>query len=199
MFIASKFQAENIALFSLGVIRAESSQQEQIARQVVCGERVASATRRIRRFGANSAVKLAAIFSEWTRWVIGALETETVYLLVDETKLEDRLGVMVVGVAYEGRCIPLAWRCYQANSSSNYPAEGQVRMIEQLLQSIQAGMPADKRVIVMADRGIGTSPALCPWKPIRLIFLRIFVTPPGWPRPCNWRLRILRSLWPIPE
>jgi hypothetical protein len=155
------WQVENVAVFSLGVIRAESSQQEQIARQVVCGEQVASATRRIRRFEANKAVDLNTVFSEWTRWVVGAMEAETVYVLVDETKLADRLGVMVAGVAYEGRCIPLAWRCYQANSSSAYPAEGQVGMIEQLLHTIQAGMPAQQRVIVMADRGIGTSPALC--------------------------------------
>lgn len=157
----NSWQAENVALFSLGVIRAESSQQEQMARQVVCGEQVASATRRIRRFEANQALKLDAVFSDWTRWVIGAIDTERVYLLVDETKVADRLGVMVVGVAYEGRCIPLAWRCYPANSSTGYPVEGQVGMIEQLLHAIQAGIPAHKRVIVMADRGIGTSPALC--------------------------------------
>ncbi len=157
----NSWQAENVALFSLGVIRAESSQQDQIARQVVCGEQVESASRRLRRFGANQALNLPAFFSEWTRWVLGALETETVYLLVDETKLADRLGVMVVGVAYEGRCIPLAWRCYRANSAADYPLEGQVGMIEHLLQQVQTGVPAGKRVIVMADRGIGTSPALC--------------------------------------
>ena len=157
----NSWQVDNVALFSLGIIRAESSQQEQIARQMVCGEQVASATRRLRRFGSNQALSLAAFFGEWTRWVMEALETEQVYLLVDETKLHDRLGVMVVGVAYEGRCIPLAWQCYRANAAAAYPAEGQVGMIEHLLKQVQAGMPANKRVVVMADRGIGTSPELC--------------------------------------
>ena len=163
----NSWQAENVSLFSIGIIRAESSQQEQIARQVLCGEKVTSACRRLRRFGANKALNMDAFFKEWSRWVIGALETDTVYLLVDETKVADRLGVMVVGVAYEGRCIPLAWRCYRANAAAAYPPEGQAGMIAQLLKQVQAGLPAATRVVVMADRGLG-SPRPCavrlmPW------------------------------------
>lgn len=78
-----------------------------------------------------------------------------------DPKLHDRLAVMVVGVAYEGRCIPLAWRCYRANDAHAYPEEGQVEMIVALLHSIQAAIPASKPVLVLADRGIGTSPDLC--------------------------------------
>lgn len=155
------WQATNVALFSLGIVQAESSQQHAIARQVACGERVDSAARRLRRFIANRAVEMDQVSEEWIRWVMSALESETVYVLVDETKLGEHLALMVVGVAHEGRCIPLAWRCYRANSAAEYPAEGQVAMIEQLLRRLQAGMSANKRVIVMADRGIGTSPALC--------------------------------------
>jgi hypothetical protein len=155
------WQVENLALFSLGVIRAESSHQQAIARQIACGERVESAARRLRRFIANSSLDLGAVFEGWTRWVVRAMDADQVYLLVDETKLRDWLGVMMVGVAYEGRCIPLAWHCYQANCAAAYPPEGQVGMIEELLKHVKAGLPDTKRVIVLADRGIGTSPALC--------------------------------------
>jgi hypothetical protein len=155
------WQVENVALFSLGVMKATSSQQQPIARQIACGERVDSAARRLRRFIANQKFPLEEFFTEWSFWVVEALPGETVYLLVDETKLEDRLGVMVVGVAWEGRCIPLAWRCYIANSAADYPAEGQVKMIEQLLQLVQRGIDPERKVVVLADRGIGTSPALC--------------------------------------
>lgn len=68
---------------------------------------------------------------------------------------------MVVGVAWEGRCLPLAWRCYRANSATDYPAEGQVKMIESLLQAVKAGIGAAVAVLVLADRGIGCSPDLC--------------------------------------
>ena len=44
------WQVSNLALFSYGVVLAESSQQMAIARKVACGERVTSAARRLRRF-----------------------------------------------------------------------------------------------------------------------------------------------------
>lgn len=157
----NSWQQDNVALFSQGIIKAEHCQQQQIARQVVCGERVESAARRFRRFLANPSLDLDTVFEEWTRWVLSGIETKRVYLAVDETKLSDRIAAMVVGLAWEGRCIPLAWRCYKANDKSAYPPGGQVSVIKRLLGLVQKGMPIEQSVLVMADRGIGTSPDLC--------------------------------------
>lgn len=152
------WQVNNVALFSQGIIYAESCQQEQIARQVACGERVRSAARRLRRFLANQTLDLERVFADWTRWILAGLESTELYLCVDETKLSERMATMMVGIAWEGRCIPVAWRCYDPHA---YPAEGQVKVIEQLLQAIQPSIPDTYEVCVLADRGIGTSPTLC--------------------------------------
>lgn len=157
----NSWQIANLGLFSMGVIRAESCQQESVARQVSCGERVASTGRRWRRFLGNTGFPLAVFFKEWTTWVVRRYEGDRLYLLVDETKLQDRFGVMMIGLAWEGRCIPLAWRCYLANSAADYPTEGQVGVIKGLLASIAPAIPRSKSVTVLADRGIGTSPELC--------------------------------------
>jgi hypothetical protein len=157
----NSWQGANVALFSYGVLRAESCQQGSIARQVSCVETVESAARRWRRFLDNERLPLTAFFREWSGWVVSGLGTKTVTLLVDETKLHDRIGVMLVGVAWEGRCLPLAWRTYRANSAADYPVEGQVEVIADLLAQVQAGLPAGVEVLVLADRGIGTSPELC--------------------------------------
>jgi hypothetical protein len=117
--------------------------------------------RRWRRFLSNSRFPLEDFFRDWVAWVLGRLGEAHVTLLVDETKLHDRIGVMMVGVAWEGRCLPLVWRTYRANSAVEYPAEGQVKLIEVLLRTVQDGLPTGTEVLVLADRGIGTSPALC--------------------------------------
>jgi len=77
-------------------------------------------------------------------------------VLVDETKLSDHMSIMLVGLAYERRCLPLAWRCY---APSAWP-DGQVGLITGLLQHVKSALPADVEVLVQADRGLGTSPAL---------------------------------------
>jgi hypothetical protein len=157
----NSWQRANVALFSYGVIRAESCQQGAVARQVSCGEQVDSTVRRWRRFLDNAHFPLQAFFGQWISWVVSALNSQTVTLLVDETKLHDRIGVMLVGVAWQGRCLPLIWRVYRANSAAEYPAEGQVKLIEALLRTVAAHLPPGTEVLLLADRGIGTSPELC--------------------------------------
>jgi hypothetical protein len=148
---------ENVVVFSRGVARAHSSHIRKIAGCV--GGQPEHQRRRLQRFlGVHT--PLEQFFPVWTGSVVKLLKVTPLVLVVDETKLQDRLGVMVVGAVFEGRCIPLAWRVYRANSQRDYPAEGQSRMILRLLKQVRAGLPAGTRVRVLADRGIGTSPLL---------------------------------------
>jgi hypothetical protein len=130
------WQVKQLALFSDGVIQAESCQQGQVARQVSQTTQVERSARRFRRYLHNRQWALSNWCAEWTQWV-------------DETKLGQHLGVMMVGVA---------WRVYRLSA---YPREGQVGMITRLLQQVQAGLPPSMTVLVLADRGIGCSPGLC--------------------------------------
>lgn len=157
----NSWQQANVALFSYGVIRAESCQQGTIARAVSCGEQVESTARRLRRWLDNEAVDLRLFFRDWSRCVVSSVGEADITLLVDETKLHDRIGVMMVGLAWQGRCLPLVWRTYRANSQADYPPEGQVGMIRALLEQVKAGIGDTHTVLVLADRGIGCSPALC--------------------------------------
>jgi len=145
------WQAANVALMSYGVMKAEGSQEQKVA----------SAARRIRRFLSNAHFPLMAFFTEWSGWVLRMLSGQAISLLVDETKIHDRSGVRMVGVAWEGRCLPLAWRTYRANDAATYPVEGQVSTIEGLLKLVKMALPDGGDVLVLADRGIGCSPALC--------------------------------------
>lgn len=157
----NSWQQANVALFSYAVIKAESCQQGAVARQVSCGEQVESSARRFRRWLDNEAFDLKRFFQEWSRWVVEALGSEMITIVVDETKVHDRIGVMMVGVAWQGRCLPLAWRTYEANKHEAYPVEGQVGMIADLLRCVKAGIGNQVQVLVLADRGIGCSPDLC--------------------------------------
>ena len=154
--VSRHFRA-NVQVFSRAVVLAQSSQVRKLAG--MAGGRADSQRRRLQRFLAQRQ-PLNAFFSDWTRSVVKQLKSDRLVLVVDETKLKADLAVMVVGAVYERRCIPLAWRVYRANSSADYPAEGQARMIIRLLKAVRAGLPKGTRVRVLADRGIGTSPRL---------------------------------------
>lgn len=148
----------NVACFSRGVALAASSHVRKIA--AATPGHPDSQRRRLQRWLARPC-DMPQFATNWTTSVMRRLpKQKTVYLLVDETKIENRFGVMVVGLAIEGRCIPLAWRSYIANSKADYPAEGQVAMILALLRAVQSGLKTRQRVVVMADRGISYSTSL---------------------------------------
>lgn len=156
----NRWQQDNIALFSYGVASARSCQEWKIASYLSEYGQVASLRRRLQRFLSNQGLRMSEFFREWSGWVVSGYSGKTLWLVVDETKLHDRLAAMVVGLVYERRCIPLAWRCYVANSAAAYPAEGQLEVIRQLLLAIREGLPDERRVVVLADRALGACPAL---------------------------------------
>lgn len=153
----SRHFRKNVQLFSYGVARAQSSHLRKIAGCV--GGRASSQRRRLQRF-VSQAVEMDNFFQQWTRSLARHLKRARWVLVVDETKLKDQFGVMVVGIVFHERCIPLAWHVYEANDAAAYPAEGQVNLILRLLALVQAGLPRYAQVCVLADRGIGTSPDL---------------------------------------
>jgi hypothetical protein len=79
---------------------------------------------------------------------------------VDETKLADRVGIMMVSLAYGQRAIPLCWCCYRANSALDYPGQGQVYLIWGLLAKVLEALPVEARPLVQMDRGLMHSSAM---------------------------------------
>jgi hypothetical protein len=154
------WQATGLALFSFGVVVAEHCRISKVAEGLAFFGRIPSLERRLRRWLANPRLDLDACWAVWIAWVWSSLDTPRAVLQVDETKIGDRLGIMMVSLAYEQRAIPLVWRCYRASSAQDYPAQGQVLMIWGLLARVLAVLPADSRPVVQMDRGLGHSSAM---------------------------------------
>jgi hypothetical protein len=155
----NSWQIVNVALLSYGIARAESCQQQKVARKLCSYGKWESTERRFQRMLANSKFDVSQACREWIVWIWEAMGCPQEWtVLVDETKLGNHLGVMMLGVAYEGRCIPLVWHCYHPK---DYPRCGQVSLILNLLLHVKKALAEYVDVLILADRGIGTSPQLC--------------------------------------
>lgn len=153
----SKPQAFNVAAFRVGLARARRCTLAQVAEQLWFLGTPDTMERRLQRLVANARITGPECSAALTRWVVEQLAPGSMLmLLVDETSLRDKLKVMVVSLAYRGRALPLAWWCYP---QEQWPMS-QVELIQMLLRWVAAGMPPGRRVLVQADRGIGTSPRL---------------------------------------
>lgn len=153
------WQRRGLALWCCGVILAESCQTSAVA-DALTGLRSTSTSalhKRLSRFLSNPRICDELLSCEWIRWVAQTYLSPHWIILVDETKLSDHLSVMMVSLAYRGRAVPLLWRCYTV---PDYPAEGQVGLITDLLTRLRLLVPPEIALTVQADRGIGTSPDL---------------------------------------
>lgn len=151
------WQAVGMALFSMGVVLAESCQLTRVAEQLAAWGSADSLERRFQRWIANPRLDMQVCSESWVKWVWSRFSSQEHIFLVDETTLSDHLGVLMVGLAYEGRCIPLVWRCYGAKNKIGQEREGQVAMIVGMLTQLRSWLPAEATLLIQADRGIGNS------------------------------------------
>lgn len=163
------WQVVNLALFSLGIVLARSCQVVLVAEELGFMGKADTVERRLKRFLDNDRLDSEILFPFWIKWVLGSYVGDEVDLLVDETKLGSRMGILMVSIAYRQRAIPLIWRCYKANDKAAYPEAGQVQMIVEMLQQVKPFVPTGCRCRVQADQGIGNSSNLmrqlakCDW------------------------------------
>lgn len=152
-----KWQAVGLAVFSYGVVQAEHSWLSKIAEHLPAVGTPLAVERRLQRWLSNPRLSLELCFKAWVGWLLGSVDSQEWVLWVDETALSSHLRVMMIGLAYQQRCIPVCWKCYLPDA---YPSAGQVKVIEEMLIRLASWLPASKQVLLEADRGIGTSPEL---------------------------------------
>ncbi len=150
------WQAMGLALYSYGVILARQCAPSKVAEHLGQVGKISSVQRRLERWLSNERLDWAGCCRAWSAFVLRQYVGERVILLVDETKLGVYLSAMVVGLAYRGGCIPLAFWCYRPQA---WPM-GQVALIEELLSWVAVGVPDGCQPLLQADRGLGTSPDL---------------------------------------
>src|SRR3989304_6432860 len=109
---------------------AQSCTLSQVAKHLTGRAHASSLERRLQRWLANERIEMSGLFKWWIGWVLSLWGKAPLLVLVDETKLSDPVAVMMVGVAYQSSAIPLLWRAYVPD---DYPEEGQVALISELL------------------------------------------------------------------
>ena len=155
-----KWQARGLALACWGLIIQEQCQLSRMAEALPEWGVFNTVRQRLKRWISNSRIGVTSACYEWIGWVWSSCQFSRPVLLVDETKLSDRLAVMRVSLAFEGRAIPLLWRCYYASSAMDYPQQGQVLLIYGLVAHVLSALPSHVRPLVQMDRGLANSSAM---------------------------------------
>ena len=96
-------------------------------------------------------VVVAECFASLLKWVMSGLPAgdRRLTLALDATSLKQEFVVLAVSVLYRGCAIPVAWKGLRATA----PGAWRPYWLE-LLEQVRPHVPAEWRVVVMADRGL---------------------------------------------
>ena len=107
------FLLNTLAMMVTGLFLGRHVQLWEIALWVPLPVQLTSLVRRFERFVADPRVKVAAFFHPFVLASITCLGNETAYLILDCTQAGKKCRTLVVGLAYHGTVLPLAWKTSQ--------------------------------------------------------------------------------------
>lgn len=136
---ASKPQVQNLALVTLALAHSPNCHLATLANLLPVPGQRENLVQRIRRWLSNQAVTQARCYMPLVRQLFAAWRDAEVGLVMDRTDLEDRWSVLLLGVAFRHRVLPLAWRVLPFGATD---AETQLTLLKQ----VQAALPGPKQV-----------------------------------------------------
>jgi hypothetical protein len=146
----------NMVYLLMGIWGARSVQTGRIAAHIPVKAKKMSLVRRLERFLSNGAVRVRAWYKPIAHGIIAAASTVgEIHLVLDTTKVSTYHRLLMVGVAYRRRVLPLAWTWVQAPRGHS-STHKQVA----LLSYVRGLIPSGIRVSLVGDCEFGHTAVL---------------------------------------
>lgn len=138
----------NMALLIVGLSASGAIHLSQIAATWPLSGKAPSLTNRLRRFLNNGQVTVHSWYRPVAEQLIARFRGQELTLVVDCTKVGFHYRLLVIGIAYKRRTLPLAWSVHRGR-------KGHVSVREQLklFKKVARLMPRDLRIWVLGDAG----------------------------------------------
>lgn len=154
-------RVRNMALLITGLCVERGIHLSEIVSEWPVPGREVSLVNRLRRFLSNEAVDVAAWYRPIARQILSVFKDQRVYLIVDTTKVGFNHRMLVIGLAYRHRTLPLVWSVHEG-------ARGHTTLEAQLalFQQVAALLPPGADVMVLGDTEFQHVPLLrqfCRW------------------------------------
>jgi len=130
-----------------GIVLAQSSQLERIARKIPEKTQVESRIKRFTRFNQNQQVAAEAYYLPFLeRLIAGLATTGSITLAMDGSETGRNCMTLMVSLIYRKRALPIAW--LTVRGKKGHLAEA---VHIKLLQQVQALFPQESHVVFLGD------------------------------------------------
>lgn len=141
----------NMLWLVVGLFLARSVHLTLIARKLPVRAQKLSLDKRLRRFLSNGAVRVRQWYHPLAAWLVQAASVAgQVHLIIDASKVSAGHRLVIVGIAYRGRALPLAWTWVRSARGHSTTAK-QIA----LLGYVQRLLPPGVRISLVGDCEFG--------------------------------------------
>lgn len=146
-------QAENLFWLVVGLYLSRSVHLSRIAVKLPFRAQKLSLERRLRRFLDNPAVRVRPLYEATARGLLrSAAQSGTIALVIDSTKVGFGHRMLMVGVAYQRRVLPIAWT-WIGSQFAHSTARTQIALLSYVRTIAPVGVP----ISLVGDGEFGTS------------------------------------------
>lgn len=141
---ASKPQVKNLALLTQALVFSPNCHLADLALEYPVPSRRDSLVNRIVRFLDNQHLKRTVHYFPLVRTLLEQWPDREIGLVMDRTDIGQERSILMLGVAFKHRVIPLTWRVLPFGGTS-------AALQKRLLQEVKPFLPSEKRVSFFGD------------------------------------------------
>jgi hypothetical protein len=144
-----------LAMMITGIVLSKKAQVSEMSSEVPSLAKDKSIEMRMRRWVKLEALEVEVIYLPFAQQVLNALAHLPLVLVMDASQLGRGCMVLLVGVVYKKRAIPLAWVVYPGKKGHT-TAERHIEVLEKLLLFL----PEEAEVVLLGDAEYDTTDML---------------------------------------
>jgi hypothetical protein len=146
-----------LAMMITGIVMSRKAQLAVMSDEVPVEAKNQSIEMRMRRWVKHSKIDVEATYMPFAQHILASLADEPLVLAMDDSQVGRGCMVLMVGVVYRTRLLPLAWVVYTGKKGHTTAQ----RHIE-VLKKVRPLLPADAEVILLGDAEYD-SPEMLAW------------------------------------
>jgi hypothetical protein len=144
-----------LAMLIAGIVMSRNAQLSSVSAETATEAKDKSIEMRLRRWVKHSGIDAEAIYMPFARQILEALSGLPVVLVMDGSQVGRGCMVLMVGVLYKKRALPLAWVVYQGKKGHT-TAQRHIEALAKVLPLV----PANCEVVLLGDAEYDTTEML---------------------------------------
>jgi len=144
-----------LAMMITGIVLSKKAQLSEMSSEIPSAAKDKSIEMRLRRWVKHNQIDGDLIYLPFAKQVINVLSTQELILVMDGSQVGRGCMVLMVGVVYKKRTLPIAWLVYEGQKGHT-TAERHIEVLEK----VKALLPKDAKVLLLGDAEYDTTEML---------------------------------------